>query len=81
MLDLPGLPDPVAAYDGALLLVLEEGPALVRLDARSGEELSRQVLGAESALYDKANLDLAVAGDEVWVSSFDADLVHHVPVP
>jgi DNA-binding beta-propeller fold protein YncE len=33
------------------------------------------------ALYGSANLDLAVAGGEAWVSSFKADRVYHVPLP
>ena len=40
-----------------------------------------QVLGEETALYDSANLDVTVAGGEVWVTSFKADRVYHVPVP
>ena len=39
------------------------------------------LLGAETALYDSANLDLAVAGGEVWVASFKADRVYRVPLP
>ena len=39
------------------------------------------LLGEETALYDSANLDLAVAGGEVWVSSFKADRVYRVRLP
>lgn len=76
-----GSPDTVVALPGKRLAVIaEEGPRLVVLDAQ-GAVLSEQVLGEEYELYDKANLDLAVAGGEVWVTSFDADRVYHVPVP
>jgi DNA-binding beta-propeller fold protein YncE len=76
-----GLPDSVVAHDGRLLVVAEEGPRLVSIDPASGEVAGETTLGAESALYDSANLDVAVAGDEAWVTSFKADRVYHVPAP
>ena len=46
----------------------------------AGAEVTREVvLGDETALYDSANLDLAVSADEVWATSFKADRVYHVP--
>ena len=39
------------------------------------------MLGEEDALNDRANLDLALVGDEAWVSSFNADRVYHLPLP
>jgi hypothetical protein len=76
-----GLPDSVVADDGRLLVVAEEGPRLVVVDPSTGEVTDDQVLGAESALYDSANLDVAVAGGQAWVSSFTADRVYRVPLP
>ena len=37
-------------------------------------------LSGEPPLYDEANLDIALAGGQAWVSSYVADQVHHVPV-
>ena len=77
-----GSPDTVAVTpDGRLAVVAEEGPRLVVLDPADGTVLAEQVLGQELGLYDQANLDLAFAGGEAWVSSFDADRVYHVPLP
>lgn len=76
-----GSPDTVAVLPGKrVAVVAEEGPRLVVLD-QAGAVVSEQVLGEEYELFDKANLDLAVAGGEVWVTSFNADRIHHVPVP
>jgi streptogramin lyase len=79
--DVPGLPDPVVADGDRVLVLAEEGPRLVVLDARSGEVLDETVLGEASALYDSANLDLVVSGDQVWATSHTEDGVHRVPVP
>ena len=76
-----GLPDPVVADGDRVLVLAEEGPRLVVLDARSGEVLDETVLGEASALYDSANLDLVVSGDQVWATSHTEDGVHRVPVP
>jgi hypothetical protein len=62
-------------------VVAEEGPRLVTIDPAAGEVTDETTLGEETALYDSANLDLAVAGGEAWVSSFKADRVYHVPLP
>lgn len=78
---VPGSPDTVAVTpDGRLAVVAEEGPRLVVLDPADGRVVGEQVLGQELGLYDQANLDLAFAGGEAWVSSFDADRVYHVPL-
>ena len=76
-----GSPDSVLATpDGLLAVVAEEGPRLVVVDPATAEVVAEQVLGEESALDDRANLDLALAGGEAWVSSFNADRVYHVPL-
>ena len=51
------------------------------IDPATGEVTDDVVLGEESALYDSANLDLAVTGGDAWVSSFTADRVYRVPLP
>ena len=77
-----GSPDSVLAIpDGRLAVVAEEGPRLVVVDPATAEVVAEQVLGEESALSDRANLDLALVGDEAWVSSFNADRVYHLPLP
>jgi DNA-binding beta-propeller fold protein YncE len=79
---VPGSPDTVAVAPGGLLAVVaEDGPRLVVLDPAASSVVAEQVLGQEVGLYDQANLDLAFAGGEVWVSSFDADRVYRVPLP
>lgn len=59
----------------------EEGPRIVSIDPGSGGVTGEVVLDEEQALYDSANLDVAVAGGEVWATSFTAYRVYHVPVP
>jgi len=77
-----GSPDSVAATDdGRLAVVAEDGPRLVVVDPASASVVAETVLGEEPALNDRANLDLALAGGEAWVSSFFADRVYHVPLP
>ena len=62
-------------------MVAEEGPTRVVFDQATVTLTSETVLGAERALGDRANLDLALVGNEAWVSSFNADRVHHLPLP
>jgi streptogramin lyase len=77
-----GSPDSVAATpDGRLAVAAEQGPTLVVVDPASATVVSETVLGVERELGDRANLDLALAGGEAWVSSFNADRVYHVPLP
>jgi streptogramin lyase len=77
-----GSPDSVAATaDGRLAVVAEEGPTLVMVDPTTAAVTSTTVLGDHAALGDRANLDLALVGDEAWVSSFNANLVYHLPLP
>ena len=77
-----GSPDSVLATpEGLLAVVAEEGPRLVVVDPATAAVVAEQVLGEEQALGDRANLDLALAGGEAWVSSFNADRVYHLPLP
>jgi hypothetical protein len=63
-----------------VLVLAEEGPRLVVLDAGTGRVLHEEDLGEASALYDSANLDLVVSGGQVWATSHTEDGVHRVPV-
>jgi YVTN family beta-propeller protein len=77
-----GSPDSVSATpDGRLAVVAEQGPTLVMVDPGSASVTGQTLLGAERALGDRANLDLALSAGEAWVSSFNADRVYHVPLP
>ena len=77
-----GSPDSVAATaDGRLVVVAEQGPRLVVSTPPRRPSRAEHVLGEEDALNDRANLDLALAGGEAWVSSFNADRVYHLPLP
>ena len=64
-----------------MLVLAEEGARLVVPDARTGTVLSEEELGEASALHDSANLDLVVAGGQVWATSHTEDGVHRVPLP
>jgi streptogramin lyase len=77
---LHGTPDAaIGAPDGSLLVVLQDGPTLVRLDASSGKELARTRLAAYKQLYDRSNLDLVVTGKDAWVTSFVGGSVFRTP--
>lgn len=79
--DVAGQPDSVVATDdGSLLVVAEEGPTLVRIEPASASVAGSLPLSDKQPLFDEANLDIALAGDQAWVSSYVADVVHHVPV-
>ncbi len=79
--DVAGQPDSVVvAPDGSLLVVAEGGPALVRVDPATAGVVARVELAGELPLYDDANLDVAIADDQVWVTSYAADQVHHVAI-
>ena len=57
-----------------------DGPTLTRVDPAEAAVVGTLALSDELPLYDEANLDLALADGEAWVSSYVADLVHHVPL-
>ncbi len=77
---LAGTPDAItSAPDGSLLLVLQDGPTLVRLDSSTGAEISRTRLGEQKQLNDQANLDIAVTADDAWITSFAEDRVLRTP--
>ena len=79
--EVAGLPDPVVADGDRVLVLAEDGPRLVVLDGATGKVLGVQDLGAASALYDSANLDLVVSGGQVWATSHTEDGVHRLPLP
>jgi hypothetical protein len=77
---LDGTPDAItAAPDGSLLVVLQDGPTLVRLDGSTGQETSRTRLGKQKQLFDRANLDLVVTDDDAWITSFADGRVLRTP--
>jgi len=77
---LDGTPDAITtAPDGSLLVVLQDGPTLVRLDSATGAETSRTRLGTQKQLFDRANLDLVVTGDDAWITSFADGRVLRTP--
>ena len=57
-----------------------DGPTLSRVDPGEAAVVGTLALSDELPLYDEANLDLALADGEAWVSSYVADQVHHVPL-
>ena len=75
----PVAPDGIAAGGDALYVVGQEGPRLVTLAASDGSVRSVAELGRLPQLYDSANLDVAVAPDAVWVSSYAENLVRRIP--
>jgi DNA-binding beta-propeller fold protein YncE len=79
--EVPGQPDSVAVdTDGSLLVAASDGPTLSRVDPGEAAVVGTLALSDELPLYDEANLDLALADGEAWVSSYVADQVHHVPL-
>jgi streptogramin lyase len=78
----PEAPDPVTlAPDGTVLAVSQAGPTVVSIDPATREPLGRLELGGADQLYDQANIDAVVAGDRVWVSSFNHDVVLRARLP
>jgi DNA-binding beta-propeller fold protein YncE len=77
---LTGTPDAVTvAPDGSMLVALQDGPTLVRLDSSTGAEIGRTRLGKQPQLYDRANLDVTVTGEYAWVTSYADDSVFRTP--
>jgi streptogramin lyase len=76
---LAGTPDAIAAGpNGNLLVVLQDGPTLARVDPETGRTKARTKLGKQAQLHDQANLDLATTDGRVWVSSFLEGKVYRV---
>ena len=79
--EVAGQRDSVAVDDdGSLLVVTSDGPTLTRIDPDEAAVVGTLALSDELPLDDEANLDVALADGEAWVSSYVADLVHHVPL-
>jgi streptogramin lyase len=77
---LAGTPDAITtAPDGSLLVVLQKGPTLVRVDSTTGAELGRTSLGDRPQLHDEGNLDIVVTGDDAWITSFSDGRVLRTP--
>jgi DNA-binding beta-propeller fold protein YncE len=80
-LPLSGEPDAVRVVSGRLFVAATEGPTVYEMsaDPAAPRILRRQPLGRAYALRDQANVDLAVAGGRVWVSSFSEGRVAVAP--
>jgi DNA-binding beta-propeller fold protein YncE len=80
--EVTGAPDPIVGTDdGRVFVVAEEGPTVHELDPVTGEILWSETLSDAVALFDNANVDAAVAGGEIWVSSVSHEGVFHIPLP
>lgn len=78
---MPQAPDGIAVGPGGTVYVVSQaGPTLVTVDAAGASVRSRRVLAEQPQLYDQANLDVAVAPDGAWVSSFAESLLRRVDV-
>jgi streptogramin lyase len=76
----PTAPDGLAlGPDGAAYLVCQQGPTVLTVDTATATVRSTGVIGTQPQLYDKADLDVAVSTDAVWVSSFAENAVHRLP--
>jgi sugar lactone lactonase YvrE len=77
--ELDGGPDGLAGGpDGALLVTLQDGPALVSIGA--GGQPQTLESWTSGSLADRANVAVAVAGGAAYVSDPLADVVHVVPL-
>ncbi|MDI1462424.1 hypothetical protein QEZ54_15745 [Catellatospora sp. KI3] len=78
-----GEPDAVLGAGARLFVVAAQGPTVVELstDPAAPEELWRTVLGGAKPLRDSANVDAAVVGGQLWVSSVSQDGIYRVPLP
>jgi streptogramin lyase len=78
----PEAPDPVTlAPDGTVLAVSQAGPTVVTIDPATREPIGRLALGEADQLYDQANLDAVVSGGQVWVTSFNDNVVLRATLP
>ena len=79
--EVTGAPDPILVTDdGRVLVVAEEGPTAHELDPATGEIVWSETLSDAVALFDNANVDAAVSGGEIWVSSVSHEGVFHTPL-
>ena len=76
---MEGAPDAVTVADGAVWTALSTGPVVLRVDPASTRVTGREQAGDDGPLVN-ADVDLVVAADQVWVSSFNGKVVHHIPL-
>ncbi|GAB3218437.1 hypothetical protein GCM10027446_35030 [Angustibacter peucedani] len=76
-----GEPDGITAAGDRLWVACARGPALVELDPSPSAPgvRSRRELGTGPPLLDRANVDVAVGADTIWVSSVQDDRVYSLP--
>jgi len=63
--------------DGAVWTALSTGPVVLRVDPVTRKVTGQQQAGDDGPLTN-ADVDLVVAADQVWVSSFNGQAVHHI---
>jgi streptogramin lyase len=81
-LEAADAPDAVTvAPDGRVLVASQTGPTLLVFDPTDPAGAEQVPLGGEDQLYDQANIDLAVTGGQVHVSSFASDVLLRAPLP
>jgi hypothetical protein len=78
--ELDDEPDAVRVADGHVFVASTKGPTLHEIgpDPHHPTVLRSRTLGAALPLFDRANVDLAVIGDQFWVSSPDRNRVIRV---
>jgi len=74
---MDGAPDAITVADGAVWTALSTGPVVLRVDPVTRKVTGQQQAGDDGPLTN-ADVDLVVAADQVWVSSFNGQAVHHI---
>ncbi|MEZ5095252.1 MAG: helix-turn-helix domain-containing protein [Nocardioides sp.] len=78
---IAGVPDAIERVGDLLVVAAEDGPTVSVLDASTGQLVSSRRLADTPPLYDQANIDVVVAGEQVWVSDNAADALWRAPWP
>jgi len=76
---LDGSPDAVTVSGGTVWTALSSGPRVLTVDPAS-KAVTGQWQAADDGPLTSADVDLVVAGGQVWVTSYQGGSVHHVPV-
>lgn len=80
-IEVAGNPDALGVgADGTVVVALQEGPALRLLDAPSAELGAALTLSDKPQLFDQANIDVLVADDRVWLTSYSEAIVYELPL-
>jgi PQQ-like domain len=76
---LAGAPDAVTVAGAVVWTALSTGPVVLRVDPATAKVTGQRQAGDDGPLVN-ADVDLVVAADQVWVSSFNGKVVHHIAV-